>query len=59
MRILRTHAQAPPSHASRSSAPRAPSPAEKPCGHRGHVGSCAACQRVQLDRWRAQLADAS
>jgi hypothetical protein len=31
----------------------------KPCGHRAHVGTCAACQRVQLARWRAQLDEAS
>lgn len=27
-----------------------------PCGHDRHVGSCPACQRAQLARWRAQLA---
>jgi hypothetical protein len=26
--------------------------------HRTHVGACAACQRVQLARWREQLIDA-
>jgi hypothetical protein len=29
----------------------------KPCGHRSHVGWCSECQRVQLARWRAQLAE--
>jgi len=28
----------------------------KPCGHPRHVGTCAVCQRVQLARWREQLA---
>ena len=28
----------------------------KPCGHVRHVGSCSACQRVQLERWATQLA---
>jgi hypothetical protein len=28
------------------------------CGHTRHVGTCAACQRLQLARWRAQLAEA-
>jgi hypothetical protein len=32
---------------------------EKPCGHTRHVGQCASCQRVQLARWDAQLAEAS
>ena len=27
----------------------------KPCGHVHHVGTCAACQRAQLSRWRTQL----
>ena len=31
----------------------------KSCGHLVHVGTCAACQRVQLTRWREQLAQAS
>jgi hypothetical protein len=29
------------------------------CGHTRHVGTCAACQRAQLARWRAQLREAS
>lgn len=28
----------------------------KACGHTTHVGTCAACQRAQLAKWRAQLA---
>jgi hypothetical protein len=28
----------------------------KVCGHTAHVGTCAACQRAQLAKWRAQLA---
>lgn len=28
----------------------------KPCGHDRHVGTCSTCQRVQLERWNAQLA---
>lgn len=28
---------------------------QRPCGHSVHVGSCAACQRLQLERWRSQL----
>jgi len=27
----------------------------KACGHTAHVGTCAACQRAQLAKWRAQL----
>lgn len=30
--------------------------AAKPCGHTSHVGTCAACQRAQLAKWRDQLA---
>jgi hypothetical protein len=30
--------------------------AAKPCGHTAHVGTCAACQRAQLAKWREQLA---
>lgn len=30
--------------------------AAKPCGHTAHVGTCAACQRAQLAKWRDQLA---
>jgi hypothetical protein len=30
----------------------------KPCGHREHVGTCPACQRVQLAKWQAQAAQA-
>jgi hypothetical protein len=29
------------------------------CGHTRHVGTCPACQRVQLARWRFQLQEAS
>ena len=32
-----------------------PSPC-KPCGHHRHVGWCSTCQRIQLARWSAQLA---
>ena len=28
----------------------------KACGHTAHVGTCPACQRAQLAKWRAQLA---
>ncbi len=28
----------------------------KACGHTAHVGTCAACQRAQLAKWSAQLA---
>jgi hypothetical protein len=28
------------------------------CGHTRHVGTCPACQRAQLARWRAQLLQA-
>src|SRR5690242_17482044 len=31
----------------------------KACGHARHVGTCAACQRTQLARWEAQLAEVS
>jgi hypothetical protein len=31
----------------------------KSCGHHRHVGSCPACQRAQLARWRAQLLTSS
>ena len=31
----------------------------RPCGHLRHVGPCPSCQRVQLTRWNAQLAEAS
>jgi hypothetical protein len=27
------------------------------CGHTAHVGTCAQCQRAQLAKWEAQLAD--
>jgi hypothetical protein len=30
----------------------------RPCGHDRHVGICAVCQRAQLSRWSAQVADA-
>ena len=29
------------------------------CGHVRHVGACPSCQRAQLARWDAQLAEAS
>jgi hypothetical protein len=29
------------------------------CGHVRHVGACSSCQRTQLARWDAQLAEAS
>jgi hypothetical protein len=32
--------------------------AQSPCGHARHVGTCPTCQRVQLARWRRQLAHA-
>jgi hypothetical protein len=28
----------------------------KACGHTAHVGTCSACQRAQLAKWQAQLA---
>ena len=28
----------------------------KVCGHTAHVGTCSACQRAQLAKWRDQLA---
>ena len=28
----------------------------KACGHIAHVGTCSVCQRAQLAKWRAQLA---
>lgn len=31
----------------------------KPCGHVGHNGTCPHCQRAQLTRWAAQLAQVS
>jgi hypothetical protein len=31
----------------------------KQCGHEGHVGTCAVCQRMQLAKWQAQLAQAT
>jgi len=36
-----------------------PSGEHKLCGHPVHVGTCAMCQRAQLARWRAQLAEAA
>jgi hypothetical protein len=30
-----------------------------PCGHHTHVGTCPACQRRQMDRWAAQLDQAT
>jgi len=30
--------------------------AAKACGHAAHVGTCSACQRAQLAKWRDQLA---
>jgi hypothetical protein len=29
------------------------------CGHVCHVGACPSCQRAQLARWDAQLAEVS
>jgi hypothetical protein len=29
---------------------------QSPCGHTRHVGTCPTCQRMQLARWRRQLA---
>lgn len=42
----------------RSGDPRRAQPGttEGPCGHTRHVGTCPTCQRVQLARWREQLA---
>ncbi|HLJ03372.1 MAG TPA: hypothetical protein VKT31_08015 [Solirubrobacteraceae bacterium] len=31
----------------------------KPCGHPRHVGTCSCCQRLQLERWSLQLAQAT
>ena len=31
----------------------------KPCGHVRHRGACPCCQRIQLARWQAQLAEAT
>ena len=31
---------------------------QSPCGHTRHVGTCPTCQRMQLARWRGQLAHA-
>jgi hypothetical protein len=28
----------------------------KQCGHTRHVGTCPVCQRAQLAKWQAQLA---
>jgi hypothetical protein len=28
----------------------------KACGHIDHVGTCPSCQRAQLAKWQAQLA---
>ena len=30
--------------------------ADKACRHIAHVGTCSVCQRTQLAKWRAQLA---
>ncbi len=43
------------SHLTRPSQPPAPA---RPCGHPRHVGTCPACQRIQLERWSRQLAAA-
>lgn len=42
-------------HASR----QANNPENRPCGHVHHHGSCPDCQRIQIDRWNVQLADAA
>jgi hypothetical protein len=34
-------------------------PGHPSCGHVRHVGACPSCQRAQLARWDAQLAEAS
>jgi hypothetical protein len=34
-------------------------PAAETCDHRGHVGTCAACQRRQIAKWSAQLQQAT
>jgi hypothetical protein len=31
----------------------------KPCGHTDHHGTCPGCQRAQLAKWAAQLAQAT
>ena len=48
-------------HDSRGSPPVPPTSAirQKPCGHARHVGWCPACQRAELGRWDAQLAQSS
>jgi hypothetical protein len=46
-------------HASRTGGRGKETTARGPrCGHMHLVGPCAACQRAQLARWRAQLAEA-
>lgn len=32
-----------------------PRPGQRPCGHTHHHGNCPDCQRIQIERWRAQL----
>jgi hypothetical protein len=34
-----------------------PSQVRKTCRHATHLGTCAICQRVQLERWRMQLTE--
>jgi len=50
--MLRTQAPAASAVAIRGQAGQS----AKACGHTAHVGTCAACQRAQLAKWRAQLA---
>lgn len=52
-------AQAHPSVRPTVSAHSADGAEQKRCGHDGHIGSCPVCQRAQLLRWRAQLAEVS
>ncbi len=42
----------------RSSNPPIQAVVGKPCGHIDHVGTCPACQRSQLAKWQAQVAQA-
>jgi hypothetical protein len=50
--MLRTHAPAPRAVTLRVHLGQA----AKACGHTAHVGTCSACQRAQLAKWRDQLA---
>jgi hypothetical protein len=44
-----------PRHRNRNGVPTG----QRSCGHVRHVGACPSCQRAQLARWDAQLAEAS